>query len=59
MHRDVMAVGLLEDALILEATVQCLVTRPRCALHAEVLLRVTVILGALAHVAVVGLHPLA
>ncbi len=64
MHRDVVAVGLLLDAPIIKGTLECLVRRPRCALYAEVLCWVTVLLGALnlvgvPHVAVAGLDVLA
>jgi hypothetical protein len=60
---DVVAVGLLEDAPVLEAPVKGLVRRPCRTLHAEVLGRVAVIVGSLdlvgvPHVAVVGLNAL-
>ena len=64
MHRDVVAVHLLLDALIFKAPVKCLVVRPCRTLHPKVLHRVAVIVGAITligmpHVAVVCLNAFA
>ncbi len=64
MHRDVVAVHLLQDAPIFKAPVKRFVARPHCTLHPKVLCQVAVIVGALnligmPHVAVVGLNALA
>ncbi len=64
MHRDVVAVHLLQDAPIFKVPSKHLVARPHHALHPKVLHWVAVIVGALnlisvPHVAVVGLNALA
>ncbi len=64
VHRDVVAVHLLQDAPIFKAPVKRLVARPCRTLHSKVLHRVAVVVWALnlisvPHIAIVGLNALA
>jgi hypothetical protein len=64
VHCDVVAVHVLQDALVFKAPLKHLLARPCCTLHPKVLRRVAVIVGALdlinvPHVAVVCLDAFA
>ncbi len=64
VHRDVVAVHLLQDAPIFKAPVKRLMARPCRTLHSKVLHQVAVVVWALnlismPHIAIVGLNVLA
>jgi len=64
MHRDVVAVCLLQDAPVVEAPVEGFLARPCGALHPKIFSRVAIVVGAFylvgaPHVAVVSFHTFA